>query len=376
MVCDHAWFDKNPKKTIVIVSLLLFSLVDFLFAMHSLNDETRYRIRSDIYHHGLAPNKSITRAQWGPKFYSLNTNSLGFKDHIAKYINVNSKYYRILFIGDSFAEGVGVEYEKTFVGIIANELAKKDIEVLNASASSYSPIIYLTKIKYLIEYVGLKFDELIVFLDISDIQDEVKYYIFDENYHVIDNDAMVEKEEERGFDNCSHLGKERILDRYLRKVKKFTMLTRTVITIIENFFENPNPFFRQTSCSTNLRRAMWTLDNAMYEEYGMVGLEKSKEHLSSLLRLLKNHGIKLTLAVYPWPDQIINHDLHSRHVAFWQEWAIENNVNFLNYFPHFINERNREEILETYFIPGDIHWNATGHQLIARIFLNSYRPGE
>jgi hypothetical protein len=74
----------------------------------------------------------------------------------------------------------------------------------------------------------------------------------------------------------------------------------------------------------------------MYEEYGMVGLEKSKEHLSSLASLLKNHGIKLTLAVYPWPDQIINHDLHSRHVAFWKAWAIENKVDFLNYFPDFI----------------------------------------
>src|SRR5712692_8407728 len=142
---DHSWFERNPKKTITTIFLLLFSFVDFLFSMNRLliDNERLYRVSSSIYHHDLAPNKSIKRAQWGYKFYSVYTNSLGFRDRLVRDVDVNSKNYRILFIGDSFTEGLGVEYEKTFVGIIENKLRAEGIEVLNASVASYSPIIYL-----------------------------------------------------------------------------------------------------------------------------------------------------------------------------------------------------------------------------------------
>jgi len=51
-------------------------------------------------------------------------------------------------------------------------------EILNAAAVSYSPRIYYLKTKYLIEEKGLVFDELYVFIDISDIQNEIVYQNF------------------------------------------------------------------------------------------------------------------------------------------------------------------------------------------------------
>ena len=54
-------------------------------------------------------------------------------------------------------------------------MSSKKIEVLNAGVSSYSPIIYFKKIEYLIDK-GFEFDELIVFIDISDIEDEATIY--------------------------------------------------------------------------------------------------------------------------------------------------------------------------------------------------------
>jgi hypothetical protein len=55
-------------------------------------------------------------------------------------------------------EGNGVEWEKTFTGIIENRLKDKNIEVLNAGVSSYAPRFYFKKVQYLIEEVGLRFD--------------------------------------------------------------------------------------------------------------------------------------------------------------------------------------------------------------------------
>ena len=74
-----------------------------------------------------------------------------------------------------------MEYQNTFVGIISEQLSREKIEILNASVISYSPIIYWRKIKYLIDDIGLKFDELVVFIDISDIEDEALRYKLSEN---------------------------------------------------------------------------------------------------------------------------------------------------------------------------------------------------
>ena len=39
---------------------------------------------------------------------------------------------RIMFIGDSFTEGIMLDWEDTFVGIISDSLKNKNVEVLNA----------------------------------------------------------------------------------------------------------------------------------------------------------------------------------------------------------------------------------------------------
>ena len=97
---------------------------------------------------------------------------------------------RILFIGDSFTEGVSLKYEDTFVGLIDSALKKEKIDVLNAARASYSTIIYWRKIKYLIEDIGLKFDEVVVFIDISDAQDEGFYDLSKDNIVISGNSQL------------------------------------------------------------------------------------------------------------------------------------------------------------------------------------------
>ena len=49
----------------------------------------------------------------------------------------------------------------------------------------YEPIIYWRKIKYLLEDVKLKFDEVIVYIDISDAYDETQWYDLSDDMKVI-----------------------------------------------------------------------------------------------------------------------------------------------------------------------------------------------
>ena len=82
-------------------------------------------------------------------------------------------------MGDSFVEGLGLDYDETFVGLVDSMLreGERAIETLNAGVVSYSPKLYYLKLKGLVDS-GLKIDQAIVFVDISDIQDEIVYEQF------------------------------------------------------------------------------------------------------------------------------------------------------------------------------------------------------
>ena len=162
-------------KFFLIISAIFYLLIDIFSSQlyFKKSDERKHALKDELFHHKYERNisKKIETKEYGS--YHLYTNSLGFRDSNIKNIKLKSDYSeRIVFIGDSFTEGILLNFEDTFVGIIKKELEKKNIEVLNAGIQSYSPSIYLNKIKYLIEKEKLEFDKLIVFIDISDFEDE------------------------------------------------------------------------------------------------------------------------------------------------------------------------------------------------------------
>ena len=69
--------------------------------------------------------------------------------------------------------------------ILKKEIEHSKIDILNAAALSYSPKLYYLKTKYLLETIGLTFDELFIFLDIYDIQDKVLYGNYIPNPEII-----------------------------------------------------------------------------------------------------------------------------------------------------------------------------------------------
>ena len=96
--------------------------------------------------------------------------------------------------------------------------------------------------------------------------------------------------------------------------------------------------------------------------------------MDKLYRLTQQHDIPMTIAVYPWPDQIMHHDLDSLQVRFWNDWGSDHSVVCINFFPDFIQPGiEPKQILERYFLEGDVHWNERGHQLIAGQFLKGLK---
>jgi hypothetical protein len=89
--------------------------------------------------------------------------------------------------------------------------------------------------------------------------------------------------------------------------------------------------------------------------------------MQKLADCLAEHGIKLTIVVYPWPSQLAYQDRDSRQIAIWQEFCVKNCEKFINTFPAFFAEKDtHDDWYERLFIYGDVHLSAEGHRLMFR----------
>ncbi len=314
------------------------------------------RVASPIYHHGLMPSRAETDYTYGPFRFSLVTNSLGFRDKSTRTVPKRSSQHRILFIGDSFTEGLGVDFEDSFVGQISEHFSHKQVEVLNAAVASYCPIIYYRKLKYLIEEEGLRFNEVVLFMDISDVQDETFYH-------------WGENESVQGPQSPWHISDAHQKGRVGYFLHLHFRLTSYVYEKIWCVLQ-PRRCLRPP---VGYMRARWATDALAYEAFGKKGLELSLRHMDRLWDLLQKNSIKLTLAVYPWPDQILDGELDSLYVSTWRNWSQDRGVTFLDFFPAFIGEEDNSETIKKYFFADDVHWNRLGHKKVADTFFTLYK---
>ncbi|MCH7831919.1 MAG: SGNH/GDSL hydrolase family protein [Proteobacteria bacterium] len=334
-----------------------------------------HRVRSEDYHHGLAPNRWVTEA-WGLSRYRYATNSLGFKDSEPRTVEPKGGGARVLFLGDSFTEGKGFAFAETFVGLVASELAGRGIEVLNGAVDSYSPVIYRQKVKHLLEKVGLRFDALVVFLDVSDILNEARDYPLDGEGRLI----VPLEETEALWASLRFLRDNSATARLVSVAYDYaSLLTRIAWTRVKiaralgKWLFDVDEMDFWIYLTTDLRTSAWTFDDARWRDYGAVGRQRAAAQMDALWSLLQDRGIPLVLAVYPWPDQLFNDPQAPRHQGFWRQWSEDRGVEFISLFPAFTEGKPRD-VLQRYFIPYDHHWNAEGHQLVARIFLEQFRP--
>ena len=102
------------------------------------------------------------KSQYEGNIYTISTNDLGFRDNNTLPLDRNKEYS--IIIGDSFVEGVGLEYDETIVGILNKNLENDNFKFLNAGVASYSSYIYLKKIKKIInENNDLNIKDIICF---------------------------------------------------------------------------------------------------------------------------------------------------------------------------------------------------------------------
>lgn len=368
---------------IVLSILIIDSLLTSIFLKKTdlwKNDQWQnkfYRVKSDVYHHDLMPNIEVVET-WGGKLKrKIYTNSIGFRDSKQKSISKISNKKRILLIGDSFIEGSGYDYEFTLAGLLSNRLGK-NYEILNSAVESYSPSIYFKKTQYYLSQ-GYKFDKALIFLDVSDIYDEL-FIKFDKNNNIIVDVPITDQTFTRKIKNKIYkLGKilrdNTISVRILYLISDKSEVLKNYLKLKIKASKSTNKSFLQTTKDdvmfyrmTHIDRGFWTYNDEKYLEV-KDGLNQSTEYIKKLFTLLDKNKIDAHLIIYPWPTQIEFGD--EKHLNYWKKFSETENINFINLYDIFQTKNSRETIFEN-FIYGDIHWNKKGtikvfNQIIKKI---------
>src|SRR6266852_6269929 len=285
----------------MLIALALLVTIDLIVSNSSLRFKLipdSFRIPDARIHHTLEKNVSAGLAIWGEAHYAFSTNSFGFRDSAVRVVKVASeKPIRVLFLGDSFTEGVGLPWEKTFVGIFQTHFP--DVEVLNAGVLGYSPSIYLRQVERLLSN-GFLTTHVIIYVDISDLQDEALYK-FDEVGNVVDSGFVVNP--------FARLGDPPESIQYYRApgpthtpgwwhsfLSNF-LVARYLVDEVFYFSKNGR------ECgSDRLVKSMWTMagSNLQYG-YGDLGvgggIEKELHNMDQLANILRKRGIGFSVAV-------------------------------------------------------------------------------
>lgn len=357
---------------IFLITFLFTLIIDFFFGKKILEITDKFwiktefygkikRINHDIYHHGLKANVKMENVKGFEGYYTFCTDNHGFRykcDHTER-----GKNFDYAFMGDSFTEGSSVSYEESFVGIFEKTTEKR---VANLGVVSYAPKIYLSKLNYYLEK-GYTFNHVIIPIDISDLYDDDVSYRLKKNYVVEDNFERGEKLKIR---------------RFLRKNFPFTNFYLFVIKNLNEVGYNPDNISAEkpTFHKDALLKSKWTYstDNIIDGYWSSVESAQKEmiETMSKLYELLSKKNIPLSIVVYPWPQQLENDDKNSKQVLMWRKFCEKKCENFIDLFPFFFKEKEKNGFLATYkkyYWWNDIHFNNEGNKEVAKEILKYLR---
>jgi hypothetical protein len=369
---------KRQRKTKVSLLLtgLVFSAAVFLTLdwVHTAAIQPKPGtcfIRDPVRHHSLRPNCASVNP-WGRDSFQFFTNSLGFRDERIREVPLTDTRPRVLMLGDSFTLGT-LAWRDSYVGRVAAYFPRYDF--LNAGAGSYSPSNYLNVARMVLAK-GVDIDEVIVFIDISDIQDEAAYY-----RDVDSSGAVIGPEQER-----------QVFPWYARMrldIARHLMFTNSLVEFFERFLVGHGYYHLTEGPLGDIfdrERSAWTYRNvsetAPFDAgYGPLGVEggitKAKAKMTLLWQEVEKRNIPISVVVYPWSAQILHDTADSRQVRIWRDWCEGKCRRFISLFPAFLAAKDDCPPAQpgcwylNLFIFGDLHYNAAGNALVADAVIKS-----
>lgn len=378
---------------------------------------------------GLAAAELVARKTYGPGFLSLvdpwehhpyrpfaryadvqsgieiATNSLGWKDVERRTVERRFSGLRVVVLGDSFAEGLGLPAADTVAARLEPALRRRGIgsvEVLNGGRVSYSPLVEYQRLRRFFA-AGYTADAVVVMPDLSDPQDDLSYakeYVFapDGSPAVLRSGAYSPLV--RWVYN--HFALARQVRRLQLRLRGDAIAPgevahgsqEIVLTAEEKAAlaaAGPLTLERYEALSGNARavlRTNWIGHEPSRRGWAAAGLRKVEENLERIARLAAAHGAETLVVIYPNPqslfvdprlreplEQRFPRWMHERDAVTgpapgdgalaWREplrrWGARHGVAVLDLWPAFWEQPGWPDL----FLAGDVHFNAAGCTLAA-----------
>ncbi len=351
----------NSKNLLFTLILTLFSLV-FIFLADLIFSNTvlKYHncIKFEPHYYELKKN-CISKYRFKNRFpiTKIITDELG--QRIGKNSLPKDKNKKNIFLfGDSFTYGVGLNYENTYAGLIANK--KKDYNIYNFAVGSYSPSVYLYKLK---EFINNKIfpDKIIVFLDLTDVFDEAKRWNYNESLEKLELNSTFAYEES--------LKKEKF---FKRNFKILTNISSYLNFYSRNLRDKINIKFRnQQKIKTSIQGSftytnLKSLNKTFWDENSFdKGVNLIEERLKQISIISKKYNSEFYLVVYPWAETL---EL-GQNIFSWSKFAKnicdKENCTLIDTIPSFskYKEKNKTWSSDLYFL-NDEHFNKKGAKIL------------
>lgn len=376
----HAGNNFQPRQVIlflvwIALSGAAFVCLDWVYSaviMRTARKGGNCIVPDPVRHHAFQRNCVATEG-WGADSYEVFTNSLGFRDERVREVPLIDTRPRVLILGDSFTRGLGVSWRNSYVGRIAYQFPQYDF--LNGAVESYSPSNYLNVARMALA-AGVGFDEVIVFIDISDTQDEAAYY------RDIDPSGAVTGPERKVW-LITWYSKFRV------RISRHLLITNYIFKFFERNLVRSGYYHLFTQLNGDLfdmERSAWTYRKVSETEpliagYAPLGVEggiaKEEVKMTLLWQELVKRNIPISVVVYPWPAQVLHDSADSRQVRIWREWCEGKCKRFVSLFAAFLAIKDQCPRYSpgcwylSHFIFGDTHYNLAGNKLVASVVIDS-----
>jgi lysophospholipase L1-like esterase len=354
-------------------------------------------------HHPYRPFARYTDVQSG---IEIATNSLGWKDTERRTVARRFSGLRIVVLGDSFAEGLGLPAADTVPARLETALRRRggrSVEVLNGGRVSYSPLVEYQRLRRFFAS-GYSTDVVVVMPDLSDPQDDLSYakeYVFapDGSPDVLRSGAY------SPFVRWAynHFALARQMRRLQLRLRGEAIAPgeiahgsrEIVLTAAEKAALGaaaPLTLDRYEALSANARavlRTNWIDHEPSRRGWALAGLQKVEENLERIARLAAAHGAVTLVVLYPDPQSLfVDPRLRGRlerrfprwfherdavagprpgnSATAWREplsrWARSRGIAVLDLWPAFLQHSDWPDLFQA----GDVHFNAAGCDLVAR----------
>lgn len=349
-----------PKRIIMInffIFIILFLLLDFILSntIFNANKNSCYQIEKFFY--SLKKNCSGF-----DKFKSSFPTVKVLTDNEGLRIGKNTKrnnQEKIFIFGDSFTFGVGLEYEKTFSGILENKFRENSF--YNFAVGSYSPTVHLFNLEKQIN-LGNFPKKIILLLDMTDVNDEAARWRI--------NNGKPELLNSKHYDEFYK--KKKFFHKNFTISRRFIHFMNYQTRILRSQINPKNEDYLKTSLQAGFTyRELNELGDHYKNDIFNLGLDKIKKKISHISDISKKIDSEFYLVIYPYAETLVYGQQKFNWENFANEICTNNNCKLINAFNIFREYKNNNiKWYSDLFFIADEHFNAGGNKLLAEEIIN------